>query len=87
MRTQRSKVFALLSDDITTTPFAGQILQGAQVAAWRHEMLLLPLRTGAESALERGVEGIIFATDTRQHHPGFFNRSFCLFFQTCRSLR
>jgi LacI family transcriptional regulator len=71
MRTQRSKVFAFISDDIATTPFAGQIIQGAQVAAWRHEMLLLMFHTGGdytveeagiEAALERGVEGIIFAT-------------------------
>lgn len=71
MRTQRSKVFAFISDDIATTPFAGQIIQGAQTAAWQHEMLLLMFNTGGdqaaeeaiiESALERGVEGIIFAT-------------------------
>src|SRR4030081_995175 len=71
MRTQRSKVFGFISDDIAPTPLAGQIIQGAQVAAWRHEMLLLMFNTGGdpsveeagvESALERGVEGIIFAT-------------------------
>jgi hypothetical protein len=74
MRTQRSKVFAFISDDIATTPFAGQIIQGAQVAAWRHEMLLLMFNiggdkvveeAGVESALERGVEGIILATMRR----------------------
>jgi LacI family transcriptional regulator len=71
MRTQRSKVFALLSDSIATTPFAGQIIQGAQETAWQHEMLLLTFNTdgdpaveaeAVEVALERGVEGIIFAT-------------------------
>jgi LacI family transcriptional regulator len=71
MRTQRSKVFAFVSDDIATTPFAGQIIQGAQVKAWQREMLLLMFNTGGDpaveedcvkSALERGVEGIIFAT-------------------------
>jgi LacI family transcriptional regulator len=71
MRTQRSKVFAFLSDNIATTPFAGQIIQGAQEAAWQHEMLLLTFNTdgdpamevaAVEVALERGVEGIIFAT-------------------------
>jgi LacI family transcriptional regulator len=71
MRTQRSKVLAFVSDDIATTPFAGQIIQGAQVTAWRHEMLLLMFHTGGdpvveeagvEAALERSVEGIIFAT-------------------------
>ena len=71
MRTQRSKVFAFLSDNIATTPFAGQIIQGAQEAAWQREMLLLTFNTNGdpameaaavEVALERGVEGIIFAT-------------------------
>jgi LacI family transcriptional regulator len=70
MRTQRSKVLALLSDDIATTPFAGQIIQGAQEAALRQEMLVLTFNTGGDPgveqaavgmALERGVEGIIFA--------------------------
>jgi LacI family transcriptional regulator len=71
MRTQRSKVLAFISDDIATTPFAGHIIQGAQVTAWQHEMLLLMFNTGGdpvveeagvEAALERGVEGIIYAT-------------------------
>ena len=71
MRTQRSKVFGFLSDDIATTPFAGQIIQGAQEAAWEREMLLLTFSTAGdpameeaavEMAIERGVEGIIFAT-------------------------
>jgi LacI family transcriptional regulator len=71
MRTKRSKVFGFLSDDIATTPFAGQIIQGAQEAAWQLEMLLLTFNTGGnpameeaavQMALERGVEGIIFAT-------------------------
>jgi len=71
MRTQRSKVFAFVSDDIATTPFAGQIIQGAQEAARQREMLLLTFSTAGDPAmeeaavqmaLERGVEGIIFAT-------------------------
>jgi LacI family transcriptional regulator len=71
LRTQRSKVFAFMSDDVATTPFAGQIIQGAQEAAWRREMLLLTFNTAGDpaleeaavqAALERGVEGIIFAT-------------------------
>jgi LacI family transcriptional regulator len=70
MRTQHSKTFAFISDDIATTPFAGQIIQGAQDSALRHEKLLLILNTGGDPiveetavqmALERGVEGIIFA--------------------------
>jgi LacI family transcriptional regulator len=86
MRTQRSKVLAFISDDIATTPFAGLIIQGAQVTAWRHEMLLLMFHTGGdhaveeagvEAALERRVEGIIFATMYHRavHLP---KNAFCL---------
>ncbi len=76
MRTQRSKVLAFLGDNIATTPFAGQIIQGAQETALRREMLLLTFNTGGDSAveeaavqmaLERGVEGIIFAA--MYHRP------------------
>jgi LacI family transcriptional regulator len=71
MRTQRSKVFAFISDDIATTPYAGQIIQGALEAAWQRQMLLLTFNTAGDPAmeeaavqmaLERGAEGIIFAT-------------------------
>jgi LacI family transcriptional regulator len=70
MRTQHSKTLAFISDDIATTPFAGQIIQGAQQVALRHEKLLLIFNTGGDPiventavqmALERQVEGIIFA--------------------------
>jgi LacI family transcriptional regulator len=70
MRTQRSKVFAFLGDEIATTPFANQIILGAQETALQQEMLLLTFNTGGvpaveeaavQMALERGVEGIIFA--------------------------
>ena len=71
LRTGRSNVLAFINDDIAMTPFAGQIIQGAQEACWRHGMLLLTLHTGGDrsfekaafqAALERQVEGIIFAT-------------------------
>jgi LacI family transcriptional regulator len=71
LRTGRSNVLAFINDDIAMTPFAGQIIQGAQEASWRHGMLLLTLHTGGDrsfekaavqAALERQVEGIIFAT-------------------------
>jgi Transcriptional regulators len=70
MRTQHSKTLAFISDDIATTPFGGQIIQGAQDLALRDEKLLLIFNTGGDPiveytavqmALERGVEGIIFA--------------------------
>ncbi|GAA4412250.1 LacI family DNA-binding transcriptional regulator [Actinokineospora soli] len=57
--------------DITTSPFGGGIVQGAQDAAWRQGKLLLIVGTdgdpGVEAAavdmlLERRVEGMIYAT-------------------------
>jgi LacI family transcriptional regulator len=71
LRTGRSNVIAFINDDIAITPFAGRIIQGAQEASWRTGMLLLTLHTGGDrsferaavqAALERQVEGIIFAT-------------------------
>ena len=71
LRTGRSNVLAFINDDIAMTPFAGRIIQGAQEASWRNGMLLLTLHTGGDrsferaafqAALERQVEGIIFAT-------------------------
>ena len=71
LRTGRSNVLAFINDDIAMTPFAGQIIQGAQEASWRNGMLLLTLHTGGDRSIERAavqaaleshVKGIIFAT-------------------------
>ena len=51
LRTGRSKVLALINDDIAMTPFAGRIIQGAEEASWRNGMLLLTLHTGGGSQL------------------------------------
>jgi LacI family transcriptional regulator len=56
---------------VATTPFAGQIIQGAQDAAWQQRYLLLVVNTGEDQAvnqaavnmlLERRVDGILYAT-------------------------
>ena len=71
LRTQRTQTIGFISDEIGTTPFAGQILQGAQELAWQHKMLLLSIDTGRKEGLkeagvnallERQVDGIIYAT-------------------------
>jgi len=75
LRSQRTHTIGFVSDDIATTPFAGQMIQGAQEMAWEHEKLILLVNTGGnqrlqhdavEALLERQVEGIIFAT--MYHH-------------------
>jgi hypothetical protein len=71
LRTSRSGQIVLISDFIVTTPYAGNILAGAQDAAWVHNMMLLLVDTegraeigerAVETMLASQVEGIDFAT-------------------------
>ncbi|MDE0611052.1 MAG: LacI family DNA-binding transcriptional regulator [Anaerolineaceae bacterium] len=79
MRTQKTRLVGLVTDEIGTTPFSGNLLRGAQEAAWQHGLLLLACHTGGnpeteahavDLLLERQVEGIIFAAMYhREVHP------------------
>ncbi len=71
LRSNRTHTFGFISDVVATTPFAGQIIQGAQDAAWQQNYLLLVVNTGGDQAvkqaavdtlLERRVDGILYAT-------------------------
>lgn len=75
LRTQRSRLFGLITDEIAITPHAGKIVEGAQDVAWDHEKILVLIntknnpkmeKTAIEMLLERQVEGIIYAT--MYHH-------------------
>lgn len=70
LRNQRSRILGLVSDEITTTPFAGAMLQGAQDAASEHGHLLMVVNSGLDNELElqeiralrqHQVDGIVFA--------------------------
>ena len=70
MRTQRTYTFGFISDEIGTSPYAGQILQSAQNTAWQHDILLFSVNTGrqqelknaaVDTMLDRQVDGIIYA--------------------------
>jgi len=70
LRTQRSQTIGFITDMIATTPFAGNIIKGAQDLAWENGKVLLVINTGSspeieeaaiETMLERRVEGIIYA--------------------------
>jgi LacI family transcriptional regulator len=70
LRTDRSHAIGFVTDEIASTPFAGDVIKGAQEAAWEAGMILMIVNTGEnreieESAvdmiLERRVEGIIHA--------------------------
>ena len=51
MRSQRTKTLGLLGDEVTTTPFAGRMVLGAQEAASKHGWLLMLLNSGLDPEL------------------------------------
>lgn len=71
LRTQSTQMIGFLSDEIATTPFAGQMIQGAHDAAQKAGYLLLMLNTGgdpdeenqaAQALVQRQIDGAIVAT-------------------------
>ena len=70
LRTNRSHAIGFITDEIASTPFAGEIIKGAQQAAWANGKVLAIVNTdknreieesAVEMMLERRVEGIIYA--------------------------
>ncbi len=66
-----SRFIGLVADAIATTPFAGQIIHGAQDEAWKHGYVLLVANTDGNAAvendaiammLEHQVHGILYST-------------------------
>lgn len=66
-----SRFIGLVADAIATTPFAGQIIHGAQDEAWKHGYVLLVANTDGNPAvendaitmmLEHQVRGILYST-------------------------
>ena len=76
----RSDIIGFISDGVATSPFAGQVIQGAQDEAWRNGKILLVVDTDGRKDVERRtfsfmfehqVEGIIgLATMFRQSDEG-----------------
>ena len=79
LRSAKTHTIGFISDEVATSPFAGEIIHGAQDRAWEGEKLLLLINTGgnrtmkqlaAETLLQRQVEGVIYATMYhREVHP------------------
>jgi LacI family transcriptional regulator len=70
LRTSRSRIIGLITDEIATGPFAGGLIAGAQAAARKRDHTLVVMNTGQEGDLavefealeDRGVDALIFAT-------------------------
>ncbi|AKV55826.1 Transcriptional regulator, LacI family [Bifidobacterium actinocoloniiforme DSM 22766] len=67
----RSDLIGFISDGVATSPFAGQVIQGAQDEAWRNGKILLIVDTNGDPLieqrafsfmLERRVEGIAYSS-------------------------
>ncbi len=79
LRSNRTHTIGFITDEIATTPYAGQTLEGAQDIAWKEGYLLLLVNTGGNQGikqaavdmmLDRQIEGIIYATMYhREVHP------------------
>ncbi|WP_311770480.1 LacI family DNA-binding transcriptional regulator [Arthrobacter sp. AZCC_0090] len=74
LRNNRSYLIGLVSDEIATTPFAGDMILGAQDAAYERGCLLMMLDAGGDGELEKRqvstllqhqVDGIVYA---RMYH-------------------
>lgn len=70
LRTQESKTFVIISNDVATSPFAGAMLAGAQEVAWRNGWLLLLVNSNGDeeiekaatrSLIQRNIDGFIYA--------------------------
>jgi LacI family transcriptional regulator len=70
LRTQESKSFVIISNDVATSPFAGAMLAGAQEVAWRNGWLLLLVNSNGDeeiekaatrSLIQRNIDGFIYA--------------------------
>jgi LacI family transcriptional regulator len=70
LRTQKSQTIGFIADAVATTPYAVNVIKGAQDAAWEHGKLLLVVdadnnatrrERAIETMLERKVEGVIYA--------------------------
>lgn len=73
LRTNKSGLIGLLSEEIATTPHAGRIILGAQDAAREHDLTLVIINTERESSdnshredvqtlIDRQVEAVLYAT-------------------------
>ena len=72
LKTRQTHTIGLLSDRVASVPFAGQMLAGAQAAAWAEGYLLIMIDTGGngelegpgvKSLLQRNIEALIMAAD------------------------
>ena len=89
LRTQRSDLIGLITDTVASNPNAGDVIRGAQDAAWSRDKVLMIVNTGADPALakaaalrlmEHQVDGFLYAADYHQEVvlPAVFSEVPCV---------
>lgn len=79
LRLQRTHSYGFITDRVASSPFAGQMVLGAQELAWENHHLLIVVNTDGDPALEkaavetlldRQVDGLIYASmEAREVDP------------------
>ncbi|MEY2873742.1 MAG: hypothetical protein RLZZ373_1113 [Pseudomonadota bacterium] len=59
LRRGTSSLIGFVTDEIATTPFAGQIVRGAQDVAWQHRRILMLVNTDHQGDLEQEALGTL----------------------------
>lgn len=59
LRQGTSNLIGFVTDEIATTPFAGQIVRGAQDVAWQHRRILMMVNTDHQRDLEQEAVGAL----------------------------
>ena len=71
LRTQATRLFGVLTDQITTSPYGFNMVRGAQDEAWKNKQVMMVFNVGDKKArmeeaieelIEREVEGVIYAS-------------------------
>jgi LacI family transcriptional regulator len=71
LRTSKTHSIGFVTDELASSPFAGDMIRGAQDAAWQYEHLLMIVNTGGDPKIERAaveellvrrVDGIVYAS-------------------------
>ncbi len=70
LRTTRSRTLGFLTDGIATSPFAGEMIAGAQAAAWKRHFVLLIVDAGGSQELADYAARVLLERRVVGVHPG-----------------
>ena len=69
LRSSKSNVLGFIADEIATTPFSGDIIKGAQDAAWEHNKVLYIVNTDRQPRLEEAAINTMLGLSAAPYSP------------------